>query len=118
MAKFLVQKSAPLKGEVKISGSKNAVLPIMAAALLTENKGNVIIRSSYLSYSDACKIIPFALKHDLCIELYTLENTYIYNLNDDERDRVHKVGLDYIEVMDQSYEFLENQKILKILLKK
>ena len=38
MAKFLVQKSAPLRGEVKISGSKNAVLPIMAAALLTENK--------------------------------------------------------------------------------
>ncbi len=36
MAKFLVQKSAPLTGEVKISGSKNAVLPIMAAALLTE----------------------------------------------------------------------------------
>ena len=38
MAKFLVQKSAPLKGEVSISGSKNAVLPIMAAALLTEEK--------------------------------------------------------------------------------
>lgn len=38
MAKFLVQKSAPLSGEVKISGSKNAVLPIMAAALLTEEK--------------------------------------------------------------------------------
>ena len=38
MSKFLVQKSAPLKGEVSISGSKNAVLPIMAAALLTEEK--------------------------------------------------------------------------------
>lgn len=38
MAKFLVQKSAPLKGEVEISGAKNAVLPIMAATLLTEEK--------------------------------------------------------------------------------
>ena len=36
MAKFLVQKSAPLRGEVTISGSKNAVLPIMAATLLTD----------------------------------------------------------------------------------
>ena len=35
MAKFLVQKSAPLYGEIDISGSKNAVLPIMAAALLS-----------------------------------------------------------------------------------
>ncbi|MCL1982859.1 MAG: UDP-N-acetylglucosamine 1-carboxyvinyltransferase [Clostridiales bacterium] len=34
MAKFLVQKSGPLYGEVDISGSKNAVLPIMAASLL------------------------------------------------------------------------------------
>lgn len=36
MAKFLVQKSGPLSGEVTISGSKNAVLPILAATLLTK----------------------------------------------------------------------------------
>ncbi len=41
MAKFLVQKSAPLNGEVKISGSKNAVLPIMAATLLTEEQCSI-----------------------------------------------------------------------------
>ena len=38
MAKFLVQKSSPLFGEVEISGSKNAVLPIIAAALLSDGK--------------------------------------------------------------------------------
>lgn len=38
MAKFLVQKSAPLRGEVTISGAKNAVLPIMAATLLAEGE--------------------------------------------------------------------------------
>ena len=38
MAKFLVQKSDPLCGEVEISGSKNAVLPIMAAAILSDNR--------------------------------------------------------------------------------
>ena len=36
MAKFLVQKSGPLNGEVTISGAKNAVLPLMASALLAE----------------------------------------------------------------------------------
>lgn len=36
MANILVNKSGPLKGRVKISGAKNAVLPIMAAALLAE----------------------------------------------------------------------------------
>ncbi|MDR3242986.1 MAG: UDP-N-acetylglucosamine 1-carboxyvinyltransferase [Clostridiales Family XIII bacterium] len=38
MAKFLISKSRPLSGEVDVSGSKNAVLPIMAASLLTEGK--------------------------------------------------------------------------------
>ncbi len=36
MSKFLVKKSGALFGEVTISGSKNAVLPIMAATLLTD----------------------------------------------------------------------------------
>ena len=35
MAKILVNNSGPLHGEVKISGAKNAVLPLMAATLLT-----------------------------------------------------------------------------------
>ena len=38
MAKLIVKKSAPLHGEVKISGSKNAVLPILAATLLTDEE--------------------------------------------------------------------------------
>lgn len=36
MAKFLIRNNGPLKGEVTISGSKNAMLPIMAATLLTD----------------------------------------------------------------------------------
>src|ERR1700677_2988703 len=35
MDKFLIKGGTPLHGEVTISGSKNAVLPIMAATLLT-----------------------------------------------------------------------------------
>lgn len=42
MAKFIVRKSAPLYGEVNISGSKNAVLPIMAAALLSDEACEIL----------------------------------------------------------------------------
>ena len=42
MAKFLVRNSGPLIGEVTISGSKNAVLPIMAASLLTNEKCQIM----------------------------------------------------------------------------
>src|SRR5271169_1104591 len=36
MESFLIKGGVPLHGEVKISGSKNAALPIMAATLLTD----------------------------------------------------------------------------------
>lgn len=38
MDKIVIEGGHPLKGRVKISGSKNSVLPLMAAALLTEKK--------------------------------------------------------------------------------
>ena len=37
MAKILVNNNGPLHGEVEISGAKNAVLPLMAATLMTED---------------------------------------------------------------------------------
>ena len=36
MDSFVIKGGVPLRGEVEISGAKNAVLPIMAATLLTE----------------------------------------------------------------------------------
>jgi UDP-N-acetylglucosamine 1-carboxyvinyltransferase len=42
MDKFIVRGGQPLKGEVAITGAKNAVLPLMAAALLPESGTSVI----------------------------------------------------------------------------
>jgi len=36
MSRYIIQGGVPLKGEVRISGSKNAALPIIAATLLTK----------------------------------------------------------------------------------
>lgn len=57
MAKFLVQKSAPLCGEVTISGSKNAVLPIMAATLLTEEKCEILDVPALRDVDVMCKLL-------------------------------------------------------------
>jgi len=38
VAKIVVEKSGPLKGNVKVSGAKNSVLPIIAASLLAQEK--------------------------------------------------------------------------------
>ena len=38
MDKFFIEGGVPLKGEVEISGAKNAVLPIMAATIIVPGK--------------------------------------------------------------------------------
>jgi len=38
MDSFLIKGGVPLHGEVEVSGAKNAVLPILAATLLTPEK--------------------------------------------------------------------------------
>ena len=43
MTKYIVRPSGPLRGEVTISGAKNAVLPLMAATLLNDQE--CVIRS-------------------------------------------------------------------------
>jgi UDP-N-acetylglucosamine 1-carboxyvinyltransferase len=41
MDKFLVEGSSPLRGDVRISGAKNAVLPILAATLLGSSESTI-----------------------------------------------------------------------------
>lgn len=41
MSKIVVKKSAPLRGNVRIDGAKNAVLPIIAATLLGKGKSTL-----------------------------------------------------------------------------
>lgn len=57
MAKFLIEKSGPLNGEVEISGSKNAVLPIMAAALLTEEICEILDVPTLRDVDVMCKLL-------------------------------------------------------------
>ena len=41
MARLLIEHSGPLEGRVTINGAKNAVLPIMAACLLTDEPSTI-----------------------------------------------------------------------------
>ncbi|MDD2484196.1 MAG: UDP-N-acetylglucosamine 1-carboxyvinyltransferase [Eubacteriales bacterium] len=57
MAKYIIEKSGPLHGEVEISGSKNAVLPIMAAALLAEGECEIMDVPALRDVDVMCKLL-------------------------------------------------------------
>lgn len=83
MSKYVVRNNGPLEGEVNISGSKNAVLPLMAASLLTSEKCEIYDTPALRDVDVMCSIIrAIGGKVDFdkdsnCVEIET--NTIIYN---------------------------------------
>lgn len=63
MAKYLVERSEPLRGEVVISGSKNAVLPIMAAALLADGVCEIIDAPALRDVEVMCNLMKSIGSH-------------------------------------------------------
>jgi UDP-N-acetylglucosamine 1-carboxyvinyltransferase len=57
MSKYIIKHSPSLSGEVEISGSKNAVLPIMAAALLTDESCEITDVPTLLDVDVMCGLM-------------------------------------------------------------
>ncbi len=68
MEKLIIQGGQPLVGDVHIEGAKNAVLPIMAAALLAEDGPveftNVPILSDVFMMQDVLKSLEAQVNFD------------------------------------------------------
>ncbi len=62
MARYIIQQSGPLRGEVEISGSKNAVLPILAATLLVDEVCEIYYVPRLLDVEVMCEILRSAGK--------------------------------------------------------
>jgi len=83
LAKYIVEQSGPLRGEVYVSGSKNAVLPIMAATLLTEESCEILevphlkdveVMCDILSHM-GCKVRANWDEHTINIDTSTLNTS-------------------------------------------
>lgn len=82
---------------------------------LTENKGNHVLSFEGLDFETAKQLFDFGLTKDVCIHVYTLDDVYVYNFNDDERQRFHHQGTHYTELMEPSIDLLKDQPIAKVL---
>ncbi len=68
MERYIVEQSPPLRGNVKVSGSKNSVLPILAATILTEASctiRDVPALSDVCAMSDILKSLGMNIDWDL-----------------------------------------------------
>ncbi|MHC4917827.1 MAG: UDP-N-acetylglucosamine 1-carboxyvinyltransferase, partial [Planctomycetota bacterium] len=57
MQKIVIEGGRPLSGEVKVSGSKNAALPLMAACLLAEGKCRITGAPDLTDVDTLCHVL-------------------------------------------------------------
>jgi len=68
MDKFVIEGGRALKGEVKISGAKNSVLPILSATILTDSE--CVIKNSPVSLRDTQTMIRLLRSLGKIVEIY------------------------------------------------
>ncbi len=91
MSKLQINGPARLKGEVKISGSKNAALPIIAATLLTRGKNIIENIPDITDIHDLLKIVEkLGGKIKFQNNILEIDNSLI-NGHDPDKDLVRKI---------------------------
>lgn len=83
---------------------------------ITRNKDKKILYFQGLTYEKVEEIFHFAKSYDVCIEVYSIETVYTYNLNEDERSRIEKQHIPYEEFDDIT--MFKTMPISKVLLQK
>lgn len=80
MAKYVIKKSLPLEGRVRISGAKNSVLPIIAASLLTDDVCVIDEVPSLEDVNIICRLLEFlGSKIDVHGDCLRIDNGNIKN---------------------------------------
>lgn len=81
---------------------------------VTENKENRLLHYEGISYELASELFKRGLNYDVCIHVYTKEEVYVYNLNEEERQHL-ETKMEVIEIFQDDIEFLKDEEIVKVL---
>ena len=82
---------------------------------LSENKNNRVIEFNGLAFEKMKELFEVGLNLNVCIHVYTADSLYVFNVNEDEKQRLAKLGLDIIYPIDNKIDFLENIMISKVI---
>lgn len=83
--------------------------------IITENKGNKILKCCGLTLDKTKELFAFGKQYNICIQIHTLNNIFIYNINEDEKQRVTYQGVKFSEFEEENLDFLKDEKIIKML---
>lgn len=100
--------------EIGLYDSSDEYVISFNGAVLSENKGNRIFKFDGLDFETAKKLFEAGLKYDVCIHVYDMSTTFVWNMNQDEYDYVHRKAI-LSDLKEPSIDFLKDTPITKVL---
>ncbi|MBA1393070.1 HAD family phosphatase [Lactobacillus sp. XV13L] len=84
---------------------------------ITENHQERVISKVEMSFAEINTLFQIGVKNRVTMHLYTLTDIYVYNIDDDEKQYLDKMGFQYHTFTKPSIEFLKDQTLMKMLYK-
>ncbi|WP_100065532.1 HAD family hydrolase [Miniphocaeibacter massiliensis] len=110
-----------LQNEIRWLGydkkDKEYIIGLNGATITEANSGEILYFKG-LDYKIAKELFEFGKNEDICIEIYTSDNLYVYNLSEDEKEYMLKKDIKWIDIVEDSIDFLKNENIAKVLFQK
>lgn len=87
-------------------------------AIVIENKSGRLICCHLINYEKTIELFNFGISKNLCVQVYTMDNVYVYQYLDDEYQRIKHFGKT-IKFMDNlDTDIFKGQQIIKVLFQK
>lgn len=101
--------------ELHLTNKKDEYVVSFNGSAITENYQDRVIAKTQMNFQEIDDLFRIGLKNRATMHVYTLTDIYIYNMDEDEREYVNKMGFPYHELKEPSITFLKNQPLMKIL---
>lgn len=85
--------------------------------VITENKNERILNENLMDFSTINILFQIGVKNQAVMHIYTLTDIYVYNMDNDEKEYLDKMGFKYYNFKLPSIIFLKDQPLIKILYK-
>lgn len=101
--------------ELGLSGQAGQYVISYNGATIVENKANRVVQTAPLAFETMQKLFELGYPKGLCVHVYTVDELYIWNMNQAETDYLTGRVPSWQEMEDPNLDFLENQTITKII---
>ena len=84
-------------------------------AMITENYQSQMLHFDGMPFEDMEAIMKFATTCDVCVELFTKDTVYVYNVNDYEQNILNHITGKFVYLNSPDVSFLKDEPIVKLL---